>query len=123
IAHSTDAGLTWSKAEADQTLIEPVCQASLIRAVPAGKKSDGRLLFSNPADMKRVRMTVRLSPDDGKTWPVSKVLHEGPSAYSSLTVLRDRTIGIVYERGDKSAYERITFARFPIAWLTRTAAP
>ena len=92
-------------------------QASLIRAVRPGKKSDGRLLFSNPADTKRARMTVRLSSDDGKTWPAAKVLHEGPAAYSSLTVLRDRTIGIVYERGDKSSYERITFARFPIGWL------
>jgi sialidase-1 len=122
IAHSRDGGLTWSKAEPDPALIEPVCQASLIRAVRTGKKSDSRLLFSNPADRKRVRMTVRLSSDDGKTWPVAKVLHEGPAAYSSLSVLRDRTIGIVYERGDKSAYERITFARFPLAWLTRTAA-
>jgi sialidase-1 len=118
IAHSRDGGLTWSNTEPDPALIEPVCQASLIGAVRAGKKSDGRLLFSNPADTRRVRMTVRLSRDDGKTWPVAKALHEGPSAYSSMTVLRDGTIGILYERGEKSAYERITFARFPIAWLT-----
>jgi sialidase-1 len=118
IAHSGDGGLTWSKSEPDLALIEPVCQASLICAVRVGKKSDGRLLFSNPADTRRVRMTVRLSPDDGKTWPVAKVLHPGPAAYSSLAVLRDGTVGILYERGDKSAYERITFARFPLAWLT-----
>jgi sialidase-1 len=118
IAFSRDGGLTWSNSEPDAALIEPVCQASLICAVRAGKKSDGRLLFSNPADTKRMRMTVRLSSDDGKTWPVAKVLHPGPAAYSSLTVLRDGTIGILYERGDKSSYERITFARFPLAWLT-----
>jgi sialidase-1 len=117
IARSTDGGLTWSKAEPDPALIEPVCQASLIRAVRAGKRSDGRLLFSNPADTKRMRMTVRLSPDDGKTWPLSKVLHAGPAAYSSLAVLRDGSIGILYERGDASPYERITFARFSLGWM------
>ena len=119
IAHSRDGGLTWSKSEPDPALIEPVCQASLIGAVRAGKNGDGRLLFSNPADTRRVRMTVRLSPDDGKTWPAAKVLHPGPAAYSSLSVLRNGTIGILYERGAKSPYERITFARFPLAWLTK----
>jgi hypothetical protein len=28
------------------------------------------------------------------------------------------TIGCLYERGEKSAYEAITFARFPLTWLT-----
>ena len=32
-------------------------------------------------------MTVRISYDDDKTWPLKKVLHEGPSAYSNLVVL------------------------------------
>jgi sialidase-1 len=49
------------------------------------------------------------------------VLHDGPAAYSCLTVLPDRTVGCLYERGDKSPYETITFARFPLEWLT--AAP
>jgi sialidase-1 len=35
-----------------------------------------------------------------------------------LTILPDRTIGCLYERGEKQAYERITFARFDVAWLT-----
>jgi sialidase-1 len=62
-------------------------------------------------------MTVRLSPDDGKTWPVGKLLYAGPAAYSSLAVLRDGTIGILYERGYASPYERITFARFSLDWI------
>jgi sialidase-1 len=62
-------------------------------------------------------MTVRVSRDDAKTWPFSKTLHAGPSAYSCLAVLPDREIACLYERGDKNAYERITFAQFPISWL------
>lgn len=117
IAYSRDGGLNWGEVQLDEALVEPVCQASLVRAAPPGRKSGGLLLFSNPAGTTRVRMTVRLSRDDGKTWPVFRVVHAGPAAYSSLAVLRDRTIGLLYERGDERPYERVTFARFPLAWL------
>ena len=39
-------------------------------------------------------MTVRVSYDEGKSWPVSKVIHEGPAAYSCLTRLPDGSIGL-----------------------------
>jgi sialidase-1 len=121
IQRSTDGGLTLGPLTLDEALIEPVCQASLVSALPASKKSDNRLLFSNPAATTRTRMTVRLSRDGGRTWPESRVIHEGPSAYSSLAVLRDKTVGLLYERGEKRAYERITFARFPLSWLSNAA--
>ena len=63
-------------------------------------------------------MTVRVSYDEGLTWPVARVIHEGPSAYSSLVVLPDGSIGLLFERGDRSPYERITFARLTLDWLT-----
>jgi sialidase-1 len=44
-------------------------------------------------------------------------LHAGPAAYSCLTVLPDGGIGCIYERGEKDAYETITFARFDREWL------
>jgi len=120
IATSGDSGLTWSAPKDDPTLIEPVCQASLLRH--AGQVGDlparNLLLFSNPASTKREKMTVRLSYDEGKTWPVSKLLNAGPSAYSCLTVLPDGTIGCLYERGEKRYSEKITFARFNLEWLT-----
>jgi sialidase-1 len=118
VATSTDGGLTWSEVRLDETLVEPVCQASLLRYTLATDRGKDRLLFSNPASSKREKMTVRLSYDEGKTWPVAKVLHAGPAAYSALAVLPDGRIGCLYERGAKSAYERITFARFALEWLT-----
>jgi sialidase-1 len=118
IATSKDGGLTWTKSILDETLIEPVCQASLVRYTLEKTHGKNRLLFSNPASTKRDKMTVRLSYDEGATWPVARQLHAGPSAYSALTVLPDMTIGCLYERGSKSAYETITFARFSLAWLT-----
>src|SRR5262249_24946931 len=113
VAMSKDGGFTWSKPVADEALIEPVCQASLIR-YPGGK---GGLLFANPASTKREKLTVRLSRDEGKSWPACRLLHEGPAAYSCLAVLPDGDIGCLYERGDKNASEKITFARFSLDWL------
>jgi sialidase-1 len=118
VATSKDGGLTWSDVTLDDALIEPVCQASLIRFTDTKQHGKNRVLFANPASTKREMMTVRLSYDDGRTWPVSKLLYEGLSAYSALAVLPDMTVGCLYERGAKSAYERITFARFDLEWLT-----
>ncbi len=111
IATSKDRGMTWSEVSDNETLIEPVCEGSLIRY-----KKD-RLLFSNPADTKRVKMTVRMSRDEGKTWTKSRLVHEGPSAYSSLVELKGGRIGLLYERGEKGPYERISFAAFDLNWL------
>ncbi|MCA9213896.1 MAG: sulfatase-like hydrolase/transferase [Planctomycetales bacterium] len=116
-AISVDGGASWRDLGFDSTLIEPICQASLI------KHSDdvfrqAPLLFSNPASKEtRTGMTVRMSDDQGKTWSALKTIHAGPSAYSCLTVLRDRSIGCLYEAGDKHSYETVRFARFTIPWL------
>ncbi len=120
VATSNDSGRTWRTMLDDTNLPEPKCQASLIRHTDT---RDGfrknRLLFANPASAsRRVNMTVRLSYDEGKTWPISKVIHAGPSAYCCLTVLKDGTIGLLYENGQASPYEKLTFARFNLEWLT-----
>ena len=114
VALSRDGGLTWEPATHDATLIEPQCQASILRHSP------GSLLFLNPASTKaRERMTVRLSLDEGKTWPRSKEIYAGPAAYSCLAVLPDGSIGCLYEAGEKHAYERIVFTRLTLDALAR----
>jgi sialidase-1 len=118
VATSGDGGRSWSRAVPDTELIEPPAQASLLRYTPAGGDGGRPLLFSNPASTRRERMTVRVSYDEGATWPVSRVVHDGPAAYSSLVVLPDGTIGLLFERGATSPYETITFARFTLEWLT-----
>jgi sialidase-1 len=116
IAISTDRGRTLSAATPDPRLIEPPAQASLV-ALPARRRQSRALVFANPASTARERLTVRLSEDDGVTWPASRVVHDGPAAYSSLAALPDGSVAVLFERGDTSPYERITFARLPLAWL------
>ena len=114
VAVSKDRGATWSELTWDETLVEPVCQASIVRYDVRRRM----VLFSNPAhDVKRMRMTVRISFDDAATWPIARVVHLGPASYSSLAVLRDRTVGLLYERGSQHFREMVTFARFNIEWL------
>lgn len=118
VARSADGGATWTDQQHDRALIEPICQASIRRLSWAEGARPGVILFSNPASTeKRERMTVRASRDDGRTWPVSRVIATGPSAYSSLAALPEGDAGLLYETGEKNAYERIVFARFNLEWL------
>ena len=119
MAFSDDGGETWGELGFDETLIEPVCQASFIRASwPASGKGSSWLVFSNPASTTgRHSLTVRMSTDEGKTWPAAKLLHAGPAAYSCLGALKDGTLACLYEAGDKHSYEKIVCARFSSEWV------
>ncbi|MBN2296387.1 MAG: exo-alpha-sialidase [Pirellulales bacterium] len=120
IATSRDRGMTWSKVTHDKALIEPICQASFRRYSTISSGGKNRLLFSNPTEAnQRKEMTVRMSLDEGKSWPVGRVLHAGPAAYSCLAVLPDGKILCLYERGLKTPYETITLARFGLDWLEK----
>jgi sialidase-1 len=107
---SADGGQTWGAVRHDSTLVEPRggCQGSLIRL------PDGRLLFSNPASRRRERMTVRASGDDGASWTDVAVLHEGPAAYSSLTLLPDGRVACLFECGIEHPYETVAFVTLPL---------
>jgi len=117
VAWSKDGGEMWSEVTLDETLVEPVCQASVLRLTDTRSHDKNRVLFSNPAGTKRERMTIRVSYDECETWNAGKVLYRGPSAYSDMAVAADGTILCLYERGQEHAYETITLARFTRAWL------
>lgn len=119
ISTSRDQGATWSPVYYAPELIDPVVQASIVRYLPADNDLGSRLLvFANPASENvRENMTVRLSHDDGATWPVAKTVYSGHSAYSSLTVLPDGTIGLLFEGGGYTPYDKIMFATFNLAWF------
>ena len=122
VALSRDGGESWYKEFEDEALPDPRCQASLLRYSTAATGGENRLLFANIPNSgpfaDRNNLTVRLSNDEGKSWPVSRRVNEGPAAYSCLSVLADGTIGLAYETGTVHPYERIKFVRFDLEWLT-----
>lgn len=119
-----DLGQTWQPHETNRnTLIEPNCNASLLRVdyEQAGEKKHA-LLFANPHTQKgRTHHTIQVSFDDGRTWPKShhRLLDEGRGAgYPSLTRIDDRHVGIVYE-GSQS---HLVFEKFAISELSLPTA-
>jgi len=118
-----DGATRWAPPSFNPELWEPRCMASIV-AYPA---QPGTLLFSNPHTVardakgkevpgdkgKRENLSIKLSRDDGKTWPVSRTLDAGPSAYSDLAVLPDGSVLCLYEKAND-----IVAARFTLEWLT-----
>lgn len=105
---STDGGETWSDIQHAAQLVEPVCQASIIHY--GDYEGKNMYLFSNPAvPFSRTHMTIKTSLDDGAVWPNSKLIYEGPSAYSCLARLHNGRIALFFECGEKSPYEKMMF--------------
>lgn len=119
-AVSRDGGESWSPVADVPEQRDPSCMGSIFRYSFAHKGDGNILLFSNPDSGGRDNGTVYLSPDDGKTWPVRKVLWPGSFAYSVLTRLPDGNVGCLFEADN---YKRIVFARFPVAWLEEPPMP
>jgi len=113
---SSDEGKTWVS-KPDTSLIDPACNASIIRYTSVSGGSDkNRLLFSNAKSKnKRKNMTVRISYDEGKSWSVGKTIYAGESAYSSLTVLQNGDIGLIFEKDD---HNENAFVHLTLDWLT-----
>ena len=115
LAYSSDGGKSWEAVRVAQDLPDPVCQGSIINyKTPAGQNV---LLFSNAnSQTKREKLTVRVSPDDGKSWSAGKEIYAGSAAYSDLVVQSDGRIGVLYE---KDNYTKIVYAEFSYDWLVR----
>lgn len=123
IATSKDGATQWSEPVFHPELWEPVCMAS-ITAFP---QQPGTLLFTCPRKLavdqqgqeipagrgKREKLSIQLSRDDGKSWPILKTIEAGPSAYSDLAVLPDGSIICLYE-----GLDTIVAARFNLEWVS-----
>ncbi len=116
VANSSDQGKTWSKVQSHADLPTWGCQLSIARYTTADRYEKNRLLISSPTSASdRSKMTIFLSYDEGKTWPVSKVLNPGYGGYSCLAVLPDMSLCCLYETDGCST---VTFAHFSLEWLT-----
>ena len=127
VTTSPDGARNWTKPAFHDQLWEPICMASIV----AHSSKPGTLIFSNPHTLKfgkdgkevtsgrgkRENLSIKLSRDDGKTWPVNKTLDAGPSAYSDLAVLPDGTVLCLYE-----GKANIQVARFNLEWIVNGQA-
>jgi len=103
IATTTDLGLTWTEHPTSRkALIEPTCMASIHKHTYKENGTEkSLLLFVNPVNhSKRDHITLKVSFDDGHTWPAShQILLDEYSGrgYSCITSVNDSVIGILYE--------------------------
>ena len=118
-AVSDDNGESWSSRSTWSDLYEPGCNGDLIRLTSMSAGSDkNRLLHSIPNASSRKNVTVFLSTDEGESWPTKKSICPKGSAYSSLTVLPDGTIGCYYEEDGLEGGYQMRYIRFSLSWLT-----
>jgi sialidase-1 len=117
----SDNGLTgWSAPQYHRDLPEPICQAALIRLSEPPAEPRTRILFvnpHNPVGRDRKNLTVKLSYDEGKTWPESKTMEPAAAGYSDLAVAADGTIYCFFERCAGKA-RILSLAKFNLEWLT-----
>ncbi|MFP6634046.1 MAG: sialidase family protein [Planctomycetota bacterium] len=122
ISISTDGISGWSRYHFAEALVEPICMGSMVRLSEKPRYRKNRILFANPhnsASRTRQNVSVKLSYDEAKTWPVMKTIEAGPSGYSDLAVGSDGTIHCFYERGKTGSLTTfLCLATFRLEWLT-----
>ena len=108
--------------------------ANIIRWMGGKQGIKDAIVFSNPHNLDRAsakpgqgrdrkNLSLKLSFDEGRTWPINKTLEAGPSGYSDLAVLSETTLLCFYERSvvDEATKKRtsyLTIARVRRGWLT-----
>lgn len=103
ICVTSDLGKTWMEhSTSRKALLEPTCMGSLHKHeyTKNGIKRS-IMLFANPNNYdRRDKMTLKVSYDDGMTWPDEHwILFDQykSSGYSSITSIDENSIGIFYE--------------------------
>lgn len=126
VALSTDGGQTYGPVTSDAELPDPTNNASITRLHPdaaQGSADARKLLFTNSnngANANRVNGAVRLSCDDGQTWPGLRQINTGSFGYSTATAIGDGRIGVLWEGNYTN---NMQFSSFDEAWLNAVCAP
>ena len=122
-ATSTDGGHTWENLTFCEVLPDGPqntnygCMGGLTRLAVQGRDI---LIYSNcDSPSGRVKGTVWASFDGGKTWPIKRLVFEGPHAYSSLTSGRPGTAteGMIIHHFEGGPKRGSAVALFNLAWI------
>ena len=116
LSASRDGGTTWSEPRAG---VETTPCAGAIERFTLESAGDdrNRILWTGPKGPGRKTLVVRTSYDEGQTFTAERIISEQDAAYSDLTVLNDKRVAVLWERGD---YQFITLTTFDLQWLEKT---
>lgn len=118
VATSSDGGQTWSRPRPGAPVTRVACAIERLTLKSAGDDRN-RIIWTGPKGPGRANLVVRVSYDEGETFPIERMIAEEPAAYSDLTVLKDKTAGVLWER---AGYKYITFTRFNLKFLESSAS-
>jgi sialidase-1 len=112
-ATSSDGGRTWSAPRPGQPMTPVCCAIERYTLKSAGDDRD-RILWTVPEGPGRNKLIVRTSYNEGRTFTNQRTISDEPAAYSDLTILKDKSVGVLWERGN---YRFIAFTRFDRKFL------
>jgi sialidase-1 len=119
----------------DPQLPDPHAEASVLRY---NLDTTPRIMFLNSAStVNRQAMTIRVSTDEGLSWPVSRPLSDAPlpswpelgtgnvveGGYSSMAKTADKEVGALVEVNEDvdtndTSHRSIVFRKFNLPWIT-----
>ena len=109
---SSDGGETWSPPRTGQ-VVPPIASAIERYSLASAGDDRNRILWTGPKGPGRQTLVLRLSYDEGESFTNERIISEEKAAYSDLTLLSDRSIGVIWERG---GYAFLTFSRFDLGF-------
>jgi sialidase-1 len=113
LATSSDGGRSWSVPRPGLAVTPVCCAIERYTLKSAGDDRD-RILWTGPEGPGRNKLIVRTSYDEGRTFTNQRLISDEPAAYSDLTVLKDKSAGVLWERGN---YRFIAFTRLDREFL------
>ena len=126
VAHavSRDGGATWDEVDYDAQLTEIFSQPNAIAvtgahdAAGAGKAGGRSIVFANASQMLPFRGcgVMRLSHDDGATWPHNRVINPRHYVYQCMAQLPGGDIALLWER----EWQGLFLTTVPLTWLTES---
>ncbi|QEH38844.1 Sialidase precursor [Aquisphaera giovannonii] len=106
---SDDGGKSWSPHRPGLPATPVACA---IERLPGASPGEGdRIAWTGPKGPGRRDLVVRISSDEGRTFPAERLIAAGHAAYSDLAVLKDGSLGVLWERGADRGYQFVTFTR------------
>jgi hypothetical protein len=120
-ARSADGGETLVGYGIDTALPTPVTKhwtgivAAVLGFVPPGGTQ--AVLYTAPeTPAVRSNLSARTSRDGGHTWSAPRSIYPGLSGYSDL-VPAPGGVGVIFENGDRTFSDRISYTLLPLSWL------